>query len=171
MASEDASGEELSVSRSISNPGEKTIATNPIARSEYHLEELVEAGLVLQGTEVKSMRAQTPNLRDAYVEIRNGEAWLCQLHIPHYSHGNIWNHDLLRPRKLLLHARQVVQLSDAVQRGGKTIVPTRMYFLKGRVKVEIAIAKGKKQYDKREDIKRRDQDREMEQAIKQTRFG
>ena len=150
--------------------GEKIISTNPIASTNYFLEELVEAGLVLLGTEIKSIRTVSPNLRDAYVEVTpKFEAWLVNMHVGPYSHGNIWNHDAKRRRKLLLHAKQIKQLFGALTQEGKTIVPTRMYFLNGRVKVEIAMGKGKKKGDKREDQKKRSQDREMDQAMKQRR--
>jgi SsrA-binding protein len=163
--------------------GQKLIATNPNARSNYILEEFVEAGLVLQGTEVKSIRGQTPSLKDSFVEIsskrRQGgatsaphlEAWIINLHIAPYSHGNIWNHETKRRRKLLLHARQIKAMFGALTQEGKTIVPTRMYYSKGRVKIEIAIAKGKKKGDKRADVKKRSQDREIQQAMKQRRRG
>ena len=157
--------------------GEKLIASNPYARSDYFLEEFVEAGIVLQGTEVKSIRAQSPNLKDAYVEISSKkrgdrmapklEAWILNFHIAPYSHGNIWNHEPRRPRKLLLHAHQIKKMFGALTQDGKTLIPTRLYFSKGRVKVEVAIAKGKKKGDKREDVKKRSQDREMRQALKQ----
>jgi SsrA-binding protein len=157
--------------------GEKIIATNPNARSDYFLEELVEAGISLMGTEVKSIRSQSPNLKDAHVEISNKkrgekqaprlEAWLLNFHIGPYSHGNIWIHEAKRPRKLLLHAHQIKKMFGALTQEGKTLIPTRVYFKKGRVKVEVAIAKGKKKGDKREDVKKRSQNREMQQAMKQ----
>ena len=157
----------------------KLIASNPTASSNYFLEEVMEAGIVLQGTEIKSIRNSAPNLKESYVEVTNKkkagqvspslEAWLINMHIGPYSHGNIWNHDAKRRRKLLLHAKQIKQLFGALTQEGKTIVPTRMYFLNGRVKVEIAMGKGKKKGDKREDQKKRSQDREMDQAMKQRR--
>ena len=160
-------------------PAEVLIASNPSARADYFIEEIVEAGIVLQGTEVKSIRNSAPNLKDSFVEITHKkskttsagtlEAWLINLHIGPYSHGNIWNHEARRRRKLLLHEHQIRQMFGALMKEGKTIVPTRMYFLKGRVKVEIAIAKGKKKGDKRADSKKRDQDREMQQAMKKAR--
>lgn len=149
--------------------GEKLIATNPIARSNYFIDEVVEAGLVLSGTEVKSLRAQTPNLRDAFVEIRPGakmEAWLSNAHIAPYSHGNIWNHDPLRRRKLLLHRHQIEQIHGAITQKGLSVIPLRMYFKKGRAKVELGLGKGKKKYDKRDTVKKRDATREMDQARK-----
>jgi|LauGreDrversion4_2_1035121.scaffolds.fasta_scaffold338527_2 SsrA-binding protein len=157
--------------------GEKIIATNPNARSDFFLEEFVEAGIVLAGTEVKSIRSQSPNLKDSHVEISSKkrgervapklEAWLLNFHIAPYSHGNIWNHEAKRPRKLLLHAHQIKKMFGALTQEGKTLIPTRIYFKNGRVKVEVAIAKGKKKGDKREDVKKRSQNREMQQAMKQ----
>ena len=157
--------------------GEKVIATNPNARSDYFLEEVVEAGIALMGTEVKSIRSQSPNLKDSHVEISSKkraegyaprlEAWLLNFHIAPYSHGNIWNHEAKRPRKLLLHSHQIRKMFGALTQEGKTLIPTRIYFKNGRVKVEVAIAKGKKKGDKREDVKKRSQDREMQQAMKQ----
>jgi|GEM_PF-284623 len=157
--------------------GEKIIATNPNARSDFFLEEVVEAGIALVGTEVKSIRTQSPNLKDSHVEISSKkqgdrqsphlEAWLLNFHIAPYSHGNIWNHEARRPRKLLLHAHQIKKMFGALTQEGKTLIPTRVYFKNGRVKVEVAIAKGKKKGDKREDVKRRSQNREMQQALKQ----
>lgn len=150
--------------------GEKLIATNPSARSNYHLEEVVEAGIVLLGTEIKSIRSQSPSLKDAFVEVsRNFEAWLVNSHIAPYSHGNRWNHEPTRRRKLLLHKGQIERIHGALTREGRTVVPTRMYFTKGNVKVEIAIAKGKKKGDKREDVKKKAQDREIEKAMKRSR--
>ncbi len=157
------------------NPGggEKLIATNPTARQNYFIQEVIEAGMALTGTEIKSIRAQAPNLRDSYVEVSGRdsslEAWLVNAHIAPYSHGNIWNHDPLRRRKLLLHKRQIERLFGAVMREGVTIVPTRMYFKNGRAKIELALAKGKKMADKRETLKRKSAEREMDQAIKQGR--
>jgi SsrA-binding protein len=156
---------------SAKNTGEKLIASNPSARSNYHIEEVVEGGLVLTGTEVKSLRTHTPNLKDSFVEVlayKNGfEAWLLNAHISPYSHGNIWNHEPLRRRKVLLHSHQLEKLYGALIQKGMSIVPLRMYFKKGRVKVEIGLGKGKKKYDKREDMKKRDAEREMDLARKQ----
>ena len=153
--------------------GEKLIASNPNARNRYFLEEFVEAGIVLTGTEIKSMRTQSPNIRDAYVEIRPSgtslEAWLHNVHIGPYSHGNIWNHEPMRKRKLLLHKHQIQKLFGAVIQKGMTLVATRMYFKKGMAKIEIALGKGKKAHDKREDIKKRSADREISRAMKQSK--
>lgn len=146
--------------------GEKLIASNPAARSDYFIEEVVEAGLVLKGTEVKSLRTQSPNLRDSFVEVQSSskriEAWIVAFNISHYSHGNIWNHDPLRRRKLLLHRHQLAKLYGAVTQKGSTIIPLRMYFKGGLVKVELGVGKGKKKYDKRETLKKKAVEREME---------
>ena len=160
----------------MSESSQKLIATNVSARADYFLEEIVEAGIVLQGTEIKSIRNQTPNLKDSFVEVTNKkrgesnspslEAWLVNLHIGPYSHGNIWNHEPRRRRKLLLHTHQIRRMYGALTKEGKTIIPTRIYYSKGRVKVEIALAKGKKKGDKRADDKKRSQNREIEQAMK-----
>ncbi len=150
--------------------GEKLISSNPSARSNYFIEEVVEAGLVLQGTEVKSIRAQAPNLKDSFVEIRakglGFEAWLINAHIGPYSHGNIWNHEALRRRKLLLHSHQLAKLHAAIIQKGMSLVPLKLYFKNGRVKVELGLGKGKKNYDKRETLKKKSAEREMEQARK-----
>lgn len=154
--------------RSVS--GEKLIASNPKARSDYFLEEFVEAGLVLTGTEVKSLRNQSPNIREAHVEIRalktGFEAWLLNSHIAPYSFGNRWNHEPLRRRKLLLHRRQLARLYGSVIQKGMTIVPLRMYFKAGRAKLELGLGKGKKKYDKREELKKKSAELEIAQAKK-----
>jgi SsrA-binding protein len=157
--------------------GEKLIASHPTARSDYFIQEVVEAGIQLTGTEVKSIRAQSPSLKDAFVDIqsssgeKNGalEAWLVQAHIAPYSHGNINNHEPLRRRKLLLHRHQINRLFGSITQDGLTLIPLRMYFKKGHVKMELALAKGKKKHDKREDIKKRSAEREMDQARKRSR--
>ena len=151
------------------HPGEKLIAENRKARHDYHLSDFVEAGLVLTGTEVKSCRAGRANLRQSYAEVRDGEAWLLGAHISVYEQGNINNHEPERPRKLLLHRRQVDDLWEAVREKGMTLVPTRMYFKGGRAKVEIAVAKGKDVHDKRADVVKRDADREIQRALKDAR--
>lgn len=151
------------------HPGEKLIAENRKARHDYHLSDFVEAGLVLTGTEVKSCRDGRANLRQSYAEVRDGEAWLLGAHISVYEQGNINNHEPERPRKLLLHRRQVDDLWEAVREKGMTLVPTRMYFKGGRAKVEIAVAKGKDVHDKRADVVKRDADREIQRALKDAR--
>lgn len=149
--------------------GEKLIAENRKARHDYHLSGFVEAGLVLLGTEVKSCRDGRANLRQAYAEIRNGEAWLVGAHISVYDQGNINNHEPERQRKLLLHRGQMDDLYEQVREKGMTIVPTRMYFKDGRAKVEIALARGKDLHDKRADVVKRDADREIQRALKDAR--
>ncbi len=152
---------------------EKLIATNPNARQNYFIEELVEAGIVLKGTEIKSIRDQSPNLREAWVEVKGGagavEAWVVNLHIGHYRHGNIWNHEPMRRRKLLLHRHQIAKLHGAVTTEGLSIIPTRMYFKSGRAKLELGIGRGKKKHDKRDDLKKKSAEREMDQARKSSR--
>ena len=139
---------------------EKVLATNRQAFHEYFIEERLEAGIVLQGTEVKSLRQGRANLKDSYALIRKGEIWLLNCHISPYSHGNLNNHDPLRERKLLLHQDEIRRLDRRRRLSGLTLVPLRLYLKRGRVKVELAMARGKKLYDKRESIKRRDLDRE-----------
>ena len=148
---------------------EKLIVDNRRARHEYHLSDRVEAGLVLAGTEVKSLRAGEATLQRAYAEVRDGEAWLVGLHIPEYVEGNRANHDPDRPRKLLLHRREIERLSAAVAEKGFTLVPTRLYFRDGRVKVELALARGKELRDKRRDIADRDARRQIERELKAIR--
>jgi SsrA-binding protein len=149
---------------------EKPIATNRKAFFEYAIEEKFEAGIVLRGTEVKSMRDGRVNLRDAYASVERGEVILHNCHISPYTHGNIMNHDPLRPRKLLLHRKEIQRLQGKTQQKGLTLVPLRIYFsARGHAKVELALAKGKKQYDRRETIKDREASRELQRALKGTR--
>jgi len=144
----------------------KTVATNRKARHDYHLYDTYEAGLVLTGTEVKSVRAGRVNLRESYVAIRSGEAWLMHAHISPYAAGSHENQDPLRDRKLLLHRREIDRLQSAVQEKGLTIVPLRMYLKDNRAKVEIALARGKKLYDKRDAIEQREAERRIRREIK-----
>lgn len=146
--------------------GEKVVATNRRARHDYAIEKTYEAGLVLTGTEVKSLREGRANLSDGYAFIKNGEAFLDAVHIPEYSQGHWTNHASKRVRKLLLHRDEILKLSHAVSAGGYTIVPLRLYFLDGRAKVEIALAKGKREYDKRHSIRERQDSREAERAMR-----
>lgn len=150
---------------------EKLIASNPIAHANYFIDEVMEAGIALTGTEVKSLRLQTPNLRDSYVDVKNvrgvTEAWLTNLHIGPYVHGNIWNHEPMRRRKLLLHRHQIQKLYGGVIQGGLQIIAIRMYFKMGRAKIEIGMGRGKKKYDKRQTLKGKTAEREMDQAMKQ----
>jgi SsrA-binding protein len=149
--------------------GEKLVVDNRRARHDYHLLERVEAGLVLTGTEVKSLRAGRAHLRNAYADVREGEAWLVGAHISEYEQGNAANHDPDRDRKLLLHHREIASLIGKVRERGLTVVPTRLYFKNGRAKVELAVARGKEARDKRRDIARREADRQIERALKSRR--
>jgi SsrA-binding protein len=149
--------------------GEKTIAENRRARHDYQLLERVEAGLVLTGTEVKSLRDGRVTLAHAFADIRDGEAWLHGVEIATYDHGNRANHEPTRPRKLLLHRREIDSLYGKVREKGLTIVPTRLYFKDGRAKIELAVARGKEQRDKRRDVAERDARRQVERAIKSRR--
>jgi SsrA-binding protein len=144
--------------------GRKAIAQNRRARHDYHIEDTFEAGLVLMGTEVKSLRAGRANLTDGYAHIRDGEVWLEGVHIPQYTQGTWTNHAARRPRKLLLHRREIGKLSDTMNESGRTIIPLSLYFKDGKAKVEIAVARGKRSYDKRQAIAKRDADREMDRA-------
>ena len=145
----------------------KIIATNRKARHDYFIDEKYEAGMELKGTEVKSLRAAKTNLRDSYVQIKGGEAFVCNMHISPYEQGNRFNTDPLRPKKLLLHKREIRKLIGYTTLKGLTLVPLRMYINdRGRAKVELAVARGKKEYDKRHDIAKRDADRRMQQAVR-----
>ncbi len=148
----------------------KTVAINRKAYHDYHLQDSVEAGIVLTGTEIKSIRAGRVNLRDAYVRPEGGELWLLNAHIARYEPGSYLSHEPTRPRKLLLHRKQIVNLTSKVQEKGLTLVPLKLYIKGGIAKVEIALAKGKKLYDKRESIIRRETEREIAQALKRRRF-
>ena len=143
------------------------LAKNRAARHEFHILETFEAGIELLGTEVKSVREGKANLKEAYGKIRNGEVFLVNAHISPYTHGNRENHDPLRPRKLLLHKREIGKLAKAVETAGLTLVPLAMILKGGLIKLEICIAKGKKLHDKRETIRRRTLDREAEQELKE----
>ena len=140
---------------------EKTIAENRRARHDYQLLQRVEAGLVLTGTEVKSLRAGKANLTDSYGIVKGSEVFLLNLHISPYEQGNIWNHDPTRTRKLLMHRREIRRLIGAVERQGLTLVPLDLYFKQGKAKVTLALAKGKKLHDKRDAERKRDDEREM----------
>jgi SsrA-binding protein len=149
--------------------GEKLIADNRRARHDYHLLERIEAGLVLSGSEVKSLRAGQASLARAYAEIREGEAWLVGAHIAPYEQASAGSHDPDRERKLLLKRREIDSIGSELREKGLTLVPTRLYFRSGRVKVELALARGKTGRDKREDMARRDARREIERALKTRR--
>lgn len=149
--------------------GEKLIASNKKALHEYFVVQKLEAGLVLTGTEVKALRDGKANLKDAYVIFKNGEAYLFGLHISAYSHGNIQNHEPDRTRKLLLHKRELEKLHGQTAEKGLTVVPLRLYFKGARVKAEIAVVRGKRQYDKRDTERTRELDREAQAAMKERR--
>jgi SsrA-binding protein len=149
--------------------GEKLIVDNRRARHDYQLGDRVEAGVVLTGTEVKSLRTGQATLQQAYAEVRDGEAWLVGLHVPEYTEGNRANHDPDRPRKLLLHRKEIERLGSRVAERGFTLVPTRLYFKDGRVKCELALARGKEQRDRRRDIATRDAQRQIERELKSMR--
>jgi SsrA-binding protein len=160
----------MAAKRSKGGDGTKLIVSNRRARFDYFLDETFEAGLVLTGTEVKSLRDGKGSLAEAWVKVDEvGEAWLMQAHIPEYAFGNRNNHDPTRPRKLLLHRRELEQIKRAVATKGVTLVPTRLYFRNGRAKLEFALGKGKNVADKRQTSKERDAKREMERALKQRR--
>ena len=150
----------------MSNPGSKLIAENRRARHDYHLLERLEAGLQLTGTEVKSLREGGVQLGQAYAEIRDGEAWLVGASISEYAQGNVQNHRPERDRKLLLHRREIDSLLGKTRERGLTLIPTKIYFKDGKVKVEVALARGKERHDKRRDIAKRDADRQIERALK-----
>ena len=144
----------------------KVVATNRKARHQYFLLENFEAGLVLKGSEIKSIRAGQISLAEAYVRVDGGEAWLVDAHVAPYEHAGVFNHEPRRPRKLLLHRKEILYLWEQVSQKGVTIVPLRVYLKEGRAKVEIAIAKGKKLYDKRQAIAKRDAQREIERQYR-----
>jgi SsrA-binding protein len=144
----------------------KIIAVNRKARRDYEIIESFEAGMALKGTEVKSLREGRINFKDSYARIQGGEVYLVNAHISPYSHGNLQNHDPLRERKLLLHKFEIKRLTGKTEEKGLTLVPLRAYFIKGRAKIELGLARGKKHFDKRETIKRRVVDREIERELK-----
>ncbi len=140
------------------------IVTNSKARRDYHILDTFEAGIVLRGTEVKALRAGRGQLQDAYAEVRDGEVFLCNAHIEEYSHGNIQNHAPKAVRKLLLHASEIRKLFSLSSIKGNALIPLALYWKNGRVKVALAVGKGKAQYDKRQDLRRREAEREVERA-------
>ena len=146
---------------------ERVLAANRAAFHNYHISDKYEAGVALTGTEVKSAMGGRVQLKDAYVSVREGEAWLFNAHISPYSHGNRENHDPLRTRKLLLHKREIERLDEAAARQGMTLVPTQVYLKHGRIKIEVGVARGKKMYDKREAEMRRTVDRETRAQLKE----
>lgn len=144
----------------------RVIADNRKARHDYHIEDTVEAGIVLTGTEVKSLRLGRVSLREAYAEIRSGEAWLVNAHISPYEQGNRFNHEPRRSRKLLLHKRELRRLAGLVAQRGYTLIGLRMYWVRGRAKVELALARGKREYDRRREIAAREVERAMARAVR-----
>ncbi len=144
----------------------KTVAQNKKAFHDYFILDTYEAGIELKGTEIKSVRKGSANLKDSFIRIKNDEAFIENMHIAPYEQGNIFNHEPLRTRKLLLHKKQIKKLQKEVKENGLTIVPTKLYFNTSKLKVEIALARGKKLYDKRQDLKEKDSKRDIERALK-----
>ncbi|HEY7144063.1 MAG TPA: SsrA-binding protein SmpB [Streptosporangiaceae bacterium] len=149
--------------------GKKIVARNRRARYDYHIEDVIEAGLVLTGTEVKSLRAGRASLTDGFGQVDDHEAWLHGVHIPQYTQGTWTNHEPRRTRKLLLHRKEIDRLAAATAERGLTLVPLSLYFKDGRAKVELAVARGKRTYDKRHDLARRDAAREVDRALRRRR--
>ena len=149
----------------MASEGIKIIAQNRKAHFNYFLSDFIEAGIELKGTEIKSLRVSGATIGDSYIIIRNNEAEIINMYIKPYDHGNLFNHDPLRNRRLLLHKKEIRWLAQKIKTEGYTIVPTKIYFRKGKAKVEIALGKGKKNYDKRETIKKRDIDRELAKGL------
>jgi SsrA-binding protein len=147
----------------------KVVARNRRARHDYSIEEVVEAGLVLTGTEVKSLRAGRASLADGYGQITDGEIWLHGVHIPQYTQGTWTNHEPRRIRKLLLHRKEIDRLSRSTAEGGLTLVPLSLYFSNGKAKIELALGRGRRTYDKRHELARRDAQREVDRALRRRR--
>jgi SsrA-binding protein len=155
----------------VKEKGRKLIASNRKARHDYSVLDSYEAGIVLHGTEVKSLRAGKVSLADAFATVDDGEVWLRGLYIPEYEQGTWTNHEPRRVRKLLLHKDQIVRLIGKTREGGLTLVPLSMYFTDGKVKVELALARGRRSYDKRQNLAQRDAQREIERAVGRARKG
>ncbi|MEN9293546.1 MAG: hypothetical protein RIT31_311 [Actinomycetota bacterium] len=151
--------------------GKKVIAQNKSARHDYFIEEVYECGLVLTGTEVKSLRAGRASLTDGYALAKDGEIWVSGIHIPEYNQGSWTNHMPRRDRKLLLHKREIAQIAGVIKQGGLTLIPLTLYFKDGKAKVEIAVAKGKKAHDKRESLKERQANREVDRELSRHATG
>ncbi|MBO0420000.1 SsrA-binding protein SmpB [Vagococcus fluvialis] len=143
------------------------IAQNRKARHDYTVIETIEAGMVLKGTEIKAIRNRRVNLKDGYVRVRDGEAYLVNVHISPYEQGNLFNHDPLRTRKLLMHKKQIAKLTAETKNTGVTLIPLKLYIKNGFAKVLVGVAKGKKQYDKRQDLKQKDMNREINRTLKE----
>ncbi len=150
--------------------GIKVVAENRRARHDYHIEETFEAGMVLTGTEVKSLRQGKASLQDAYAAVENGELFVYNMHISPYTHGNMFNHEPKRTRKLLMHKREIMRLLGQTREKGYTLVPLKVYFRKGLAKMELALARGKKLYDKREAIARREEKRRIDRMLKERNY-
>jgi SsrA-binding protein len=151
--------------------GIKVVATNRKAYHDYTIEDTIEAGLVLIGSEIKSIRANRVNLRDSYATIEHGEVWMRNAHIASYDPASRFGHEPLRPRKLLLHKRQIARLESAIQEKGYTLIPLRVYLRDNRAKVELALARGKRQYDKRAAIAQREDERRVQRALRERERG
>lgn len=151
--------------------GMKVIAENRKARHDFFVEDSYEAGIILTGTEIKSIRAGRVNLKDSYAEIIKGEVWLNQMHISPYEQGNRFNHDPLRKRKLLLNRTEIIKMGDKVKLQGMTLVPLKIYLKHGMAKIELGLCKGKKTYDKRDDLAERDAKRQMERDLRDRNKG
>ena len=149
---------------------EKLIAKNPVAYHNYTIKDKLEAGIVLTGTEIKSIRAGKVNLKDSYVNIKNGEAYIYGMHISPYKHGNIFNKDPLRTRKLLLNKREINKLTGYITQKGCSLIPIQLYFKNNFVKLELGIGKGKKLYDKREDMAKKDAERKIQRTLKNSEY-
>ena len=150
----------------MKQPGTKQIASNRKAFHDYFVEERYEAGIELFGTEVKSLRQGTVNLKDSWCDITGGEIWIKQMHISTYEKGNIFNRDPIRPRKLLMHKKEIMKLYGTLKQDGLTLVPLSLYFKNSRVKVEVGLCRGKKLYDKRADMAKKDAKRTIERSLK-----
>ncbi|PWU03546.1 MAG: SsrA-binding protein [Candidatus Melainabacteria bacterium] len=150
-------------------PPNKTVSDNRRARHEYQILEVFEAGIALVGTEVKSLRQGKANLKDSFARVENGELWLYNCHIAVYDHGNRFNHDPVRKRRLLMHRRQILKLKSRIQEKGLTLIPLKLFFKGNWAKIDLALAKGKQLYDKRQTIEKRDSKRQLERIIKQSR--
>ena len=155
----------------VNELGKKVIAQNKTARHDYFIEEVYECGLVLTGTEVKSLRAGRASLTDGYAMAKDGEIWVSGIHIPEYNQGSWTNHMPRRDRKLLLHKREIAQIAGVIKQGGLTLIPLALYFKDGKAKVEIAVAKGKKAHDKRESLKERQANREVDRELSRHATG
>lgn len=147
----------------------KLIAKNPTAKHNYFIEDTIETGIVLSGTEIKSIRNRKVNLKDSYAGIKDGEVYIYHMHISPYEHGNIYNKDPLRDRKLLLHDREIAKLMGFIKQKGYTLIPVSLYFKGNLVKLELGIGKGKKLYDKRQDIAKKDAQREIDRQMKSSK--